>query len=723
LKDSRDMVERISNELRTATRDALLDPRLWQDVLEEYALAMNLAVALTDTQGQVLGECINPRPLWSLFRAQVSQKPGICPFCLIRSEPCTAIADALHQGQIMLTRDRLGLAHFVIPLQLGNQQLGTLIAGQVFDQFPDRLQLELEQTARRLDLSPQQVWNLASRQRPVLHKTLQIYAKLLHTLGSTFVETRYHTLMESERSTLLSRLYEQVRISEQQYRLLAEALPQFVWNLRPSGQVTYCNQHSYQYTGLTSEQTLGSGWADVLHPDDQQRTQVAWQTALRTGKNYEIEYRVRRAKDGQYRWHLASIGPMCDHNGQMISWVGTAIDIEDRKQAEATLQHQTEQLIEANKIKDEFLAVLSHELRSPLNPILSWSKLLQSHQYDEQTTLRALAVIERNAQLQAQLIGDLLDVSRILQGKLSFDVSPIDLATTIQAAIETVRLAAEAKAIQIQVTVEPGVGPVLGDFGRLQQVIWNLLSNAIKFTSDGGRVGIGLRRVNTQVQLMVSDTGKGIASDFLPYVFEYFRQADSTITRKFGGLGLGLAIVRRLVELHGGTVWAESAGEGQGATFIVRLPLTQQQSTPKLDDTESRQSLDLQGVRVLIVDDDADTRDVTTFLLEEYGMNITALASAAEALITLTQCQFDVLISDIGMPEMDGYMLLQQVRSSSEPNSQVPAIALTAYAGEIDHQRTIAAGFQRHLAKPIEPDLLIQAISQVIAQAALNPNR
>ncbi|WP_096586746.1 PAS domain S-box protein [Calothrix sp. NIES-2098] len=369
----------------------------------------------------------------------------------------------------------------------------------------------------------------------------------------------------------------------------------------------------------------------------------------------------------------------------------------------------------ANRIKDEFLAVLSHELRSPLNPILGWSNILQTQKLDEKTSAYALKTIERNARLQSELIEDLLDISRILQGKLSLNIHPVDLASVITAAMETVRLSAEAKSISIHTMREPEVGQVLGDASRLQQIIWNLLSNAVKFTPAGGRIDIRLEQMGTQAQITVSDTGKGISADFLPYVFEYFRQENSTTTRKFGGLGLGLAIVRHLVELHGGTVQAQSPGEGQGATFIVRLPIMQQRSQPDNDNKESQTALDLNGVQILLVDDDTDTRDFLSFLLADYGANVTATASAREAIAALTQSQPDILLSDIGMPEVDGWMLINQVRMlSPEQGGQIPAIAITAYAGQINAQQALKAGFNKHLAKPVEPTELVEVIAQLL---------
>ncbi|WP_445637828.1 histidine kinase [Nostoc sp. DSM 114161] len=376
-----------------------------------------------------------------------------------------------------------------------------------------------------------------------------------------------------------------------------------------------------------------------------------------------------------------------------------------------------QQAIDANRIKDEFLAVLSHEIRTPLNPILGWAKLLRTNKLDREKTALALETIERNAKLQTKLIEDLLDISRILRGKLSLNVCPVDLATIIRAAIETVRLSAETKLIQIHSALDPAVGQVFGDPGRLQQIVWNLLSNAIKFTPEGGQVEIYLEQIDSQVQITVKDTGKGINPDFLPYVFETFRQADSATTRKFGGLGLGLAIVRYLAEMHGGTVLAESLGEGRGATFIVNLPMIFS------DTVDSSKGIDIvatntpafDDLKILVVDDDPDSLELVSFVLEQSGATVTAVSSAKEVLEILPQWKPDLLVSDIGMPEMDGYMLLRQIRlMSPEQGGKIPAIALTAYAGEGNEQRAKAAGFQAHISKPIDPAQLIETIANLV---------
>ncbi|MBD2447200.1 PAS domain S-box protein [Nostoc sp. FACHB-152] len=476
--------------------------------------------------------------------------------------------------------------------------------------------------------------------------------------------------------------------------------------------------------GWTADEAVGKLLTELrfVFEEDAEAVGKACERLVIGEETQVFSYNRNYRKDGSIvhcEWYNSSLK---DEFGRMNSVLSLILDVTDRKQAEAERERllQQEQAAraeaeQANRIKDEFLAVLSHELRTPLNPILGWSRLLQTQKLNPAKITEALNTIERNAKLQAQLIEDLLDVSRILQGKLNLNVTPVDLTSVISGAMETVLLAAEAKSIKIQTMLASNVGEVAGDSSRLQQVVWNLLSNAIKFTPTGGQVEIKLERFDSMAQIKVSDTGKGISLEFLPYVFDYFRQADSTTTRKFGGLGLGLAIVRNLVELHGGTVFADSPGEGRGATFTVRLPLMLTQSPTNQDGRKMEQALDLNGIKVLVVDDDADSREFVAFVLEQEGANVAMAGSAIEALAALSQFQPNILLSDIGMPQIDGYMLLQQVRKlPPEKGGNIPAIALTAYAGEINEKQAITAGFQKHISKPVEPDDLVTVIAQLL---------
>jgi hypothetical protein len=339
----------------------------------------------------------------------------------------------------------------------------------------------------------------------------------------------------------------------------------------------------------------------MLHPEDQPKCLEYWSESLETGKPYEIEFRIKRGTDGTYRWHLVRALPLRDLEGRIVSWFGTCTDIDDQKRAEDVLRQQAEALAQANRLKDEFLAIVSHELRTPLNSMMGWAKLLRSRKFDEATTARALETIERNAKSQSQIIDDILDISRIVRGTIRLNMRPVNLVSIIETAIEAVLPAVEAKAIRLDRVLPASVGLISGDSERLQQVIWNLLSNGIKFTPEKGRVEIELSSENLggcpYAQIKVSDTGKGISADFLPYVFERFRQANSTTTRTHGGLGLGLAIVRHLVELHGGTVRAESPGEGCGATFIVNLPLL---AVPPVSSTPEPPTIEEIGSRVAL---------------------------------------------------------------------------------------------------------------------------
>jgi signal transduction histidine kinase/CheY-like chemotaxis protein len=440
-----------------------------------------------------------------------------------------------------------------------------------------------------------------------------------------------------------------------------------------------------------------------------------------SGGSFDTEYRTIGIEDRVERWLTAKGQAYYDAEGKPLRFSGMVLNITEQKQAEAQKeklfqQEQTarEAAERANRTKDEFLAILSHELRTPLNPILGWASILQSPNVSAEKLQIGLTTIERNAKQQVQLIEDLLDISRIIRGQLSLSFAAIDLSEPIMAALNTVNLAAQAKEIHIEVLLDPSVGQVRGDAGRLQQVVWNLLSNAIKFNSPGGGIIVQLTQIDRYAQIQISDTGKGIEPKFLPHVFELFQQQDSSNTRFYGGLGLGLAIARQIVEAHGGTITAASPGEGKGATFTLQLPLIHSSHSNNFDDF-NQPTLNLENRRVIMVDDEPDSLELVKVILEEEGANVFSVSSATAALRLLTQSQFDLLISDIGMPEMDGYKFIRQVRGlPPQFNRDIPAIALTAYAGDTNRRKILIAGFQSHLEKPIEPQNLLDAIASVI---------
>ncbi|MCY6490203.1 hybrid sensor histidine kinase/response regulator [Leptolyngbya sp. GGD] len=392
----------------------------------------------------------------------------------------------------------------------------------------------------------------------------------------------------------------------------------------------------------------------------------------------------------------------------------------DRALAEAENRKLAQESAEvANRVKDEFLAIVSHELRTPLNPILGWSKLLCEGKLSGEVAQRALNTIFRNAALQVQLIDDLLDVSRILRGKLSLKWGIIDLIAVVHSALDTVRLMADNKRIKLQFDAEASI-MIRGDATRLQQVVWNLLTNAIKFTPEAGQIEISLSDAENFAVLSVQDTGRGITSDFLPYVFESFRQEDASSTRKIGGLGLGLAITRHLVELHGGTIEVHSGGAGQGSVFIIKLPIAEPRFQAHLHPTDFKgdELPSLAGLHILAVDDEQDGLDFLKFLLESCGATVTAVDSVSEAMTALNRARFDLIVTDLSMPSADGFELIESVRSRSDAARLIPAIALTAYASEATQQQAILAGFQRHLVKPLNPDELIQTVNQLATTQA-----
>jgi len=459
-------------------------------------------------------------------------------------------------------------------------------------------------------------------------------------------------------------------------------------------------------------------WVAALHPDDRERAVATLNAAWRDRHQFASEYRVVRP-DGTVRWIIDRGRAFHHAGGRVAGMAGINVDITKRKVAEEALR-------DADRTKDEFLATLSHELRTPLNAIVGWSDMLRRGALPPERVGLAADSIYRNATVQNELINDVLDVSRIVSGKVRIETRPIDPAALVEAAVESVRPAADAKGVMI--AMELGAIPfsVAGDGTRLQQVFWNLVSNGVKFTPSGGRVRVSLRSTDDQVEIQVADTGVGISADFLPHVFERFRQHDSSTTRRHGGLGLGLAIVRHLVELHGGTVAAESAGEERGATFTVMLPGrrfedrrgsgspgVRRRSTRAVDPVRN-DAPSLCGVRVLVVDDEADAREVAASVLRYHGATVTVAANAAEALEAFDTCDADVLLVDLAMPGEDGYALLGRIRAgSNRKGSSVPAIALTACARAEDQRRVLASGFQRHLAKPADSRALVRAVADV----------
>lgn len=556
----------------------------------------------------------------------------------------------------------------------------------------------------------------------------------------------------------LTAINEELRQSEERFRLLSACSPVGIFFTDTEGHCTYTNPRFRAICGVEPEATLDEVWSQYIHIDDRDRVIADWSAYTYEGHEYSDEFRLQKP-DGSVLWVRVRSTPMLSSQNELWGHVGTIEDITERKQVEAArsqvmLEQAARREAEAaNRMKDDFLAVLSHELRTPLNSMLGWARLLQSRKFNEETTLRALQTIERNATTQAQLIEDILDVSQIIRGKLRLNWTSVDLKSVIESAIDSLRPQAEAKAIDIRFTVIADGDRLWGDSVRLQQVIWNLLSNAIKFTPDGGRIAMRLERGEKEeaetledslasalsiasassrpayAKITVTDTGTGIKPEFLPNVFDRFRQADSSITRTHNGLGLGLAIVRHIVELHGGTVRAHSAGEGKGATFTVQLPLRQTRIQGNQGNRSDRTSVaephthTLKETKVLIVDDEADTRDFLSFALQQFGAITQVANSATKALEAMREFRPDVLISDIGMPEQDGYALIRQIRVLElQRGEPIPAIALTAYTQESDRNQALTAGFQAHLCKPVDINELIQTITNLLNANAILPD-
>ena len=493
--------------------------------------------------------------------------------------------------------------------------------------------------------------------------------------------------------------------------------------------VTSWNPAAARIFGYTADEMIGQSIMRIIPPElaDEEHEIVS---QIRRGERIDHFETTRRRKDGAVIDVSLTISPIRDGGGAIIGASNITRDITEKK----ILERRTAEALEetrkarrqaevASRMKDEFLATISHELRTPLTAIMGWVRMLRSGLLSQDRVEQALEVIDRNVRSQAQLIEDLLDISRITMGKLRLDVRPVQPATVINAAVDALRFAAEARDIRIQTVLDSHAGPVAGDFERLQQVVWNLLSNAIKFTPKNGRVQMVLERVNSHIEIRISDNGRGIKPDFLPFIFERFSQAETGTTRLQGGLGMGLAISKAIVELHGGNITAFSEGEGKGSTFTVSIPVMPvSKQSASIERVHPRAWTEISvecppeiaGLKVLVVDDDADTCEMIRFVLEQCGGVVTTVADAESAMEAFHATRPAIMISDIGLPEVDGYELLRRIREDErQTGRKTPAVALTAFARIEDRVKALAAGYQMHVAKPVEPGELLTIVASL----------
>lgn len=539
------------------------------------------------------------------------------------------------------------------------------------------------------------------------------------------VPSAKRALRESQERQERLRVEEALRQTDDLLRAIVDASPVGIITLNPQKKVIAWNIASERIYGWQSQEVINQA-LPVIPPEEQKQFERLFQQALQnhTLTNYEFQH---LGKNKDLIEISVSLAPLHNAQGNVCGVVMTAIDITTRKRIEAErfnlLKREQTARAEAeaaNRVKDEFLAVLSHELRTPLNSILGWITLIQRGKLNKVTFDQALEVIERNASLQTQLIEDLLDISRISRGKLSLSIDSVNLIELMQTTAETLRPASDAKSITMELFLDSSIGIIMGDANRLQQIFWNLFSNAIKFTPPNGSVTVRLKKTeDSYAQIQVIDSGIGIEPNFLPYVFEYFRQADASTTRSQGGLGLGLAISRHLVELHGGTIDVKSQGKGKGTTFTVMLPIQVMKCDVDQPDKLIDNGLSLQDVKIMVVEDQADARELIRLILEQQGAQVIEASSSKQALEIIKESIPDVLISDIGMPDEDGYSFLKKVRSlPQDKGGNVPALALTAYTKEEDRELAIAAGFQMHLGKPLDITELVQAVFQLSTKTA-----
>jgi PAS domain S-box-containing protein len=525
-----------------------------------------------------------------------------------------------------------------------------------------------------------------------------------------------------------------VQLMSERLAAIVESSDDIIASKDLDGVITSWNKGAERTLGYRADEVIGKH-VSMLMPPELVEDMPRILERIRRGEKVDHYHTRRRRKDGTIIDVSLTVSPIRDSSGRVIGASKVGRDItaerlarEERDRLLAAAEAARADAEAANRLKDEFLATLSHELRTPLNAIVGWARILSAGKVDPEDLQEGLQVIDRNAKIQAKIIEDLLDISRIISGTMRLDVQRVNMQTVIEEAIAAVAPAADAKGVRLKKVLDSLAGPVPGDPARLQQVVWNLLTNAVKFTPKGGSVQVLLERVNSHIEISVSDSGIGISPEFLPHIFERFRQADASSTRRHSGLGLGLAIVKQLTELHGGTVRAKSPGEGQGSTFVITLPIAVVRDVPEKVRPKENEPTEfdcsekpLLGVRALIVDDEADARHLVRRILSDCGADVAIAESVGDAVELVDSFAPHVLVSDVGMPERDGYDLIRRIRSRVSARS-LPAIALTAFARSEDRRRALLAGFQTHVTKPVEPAELVAVVASLLGRTGGQPS-
>jgi signal transduction histidine kinase/ActR/RegA family two-component response regulator len=676
----------------------------WTIPLNQFADSTGLTVSVFDSRLEMIAGPYAPAPF-----AQRLVRAGLWEKGKAGVESDAALAGAAMSSKHISYGAPLDtLTGFAIPLRIDGQIGGAIVAGWVFDHFADPI--ESDRIARRIGVAPSEIWQLVRQQPPVVRDKLAVYAGLLLTLTDALLTEQAKGAFEREAARVLQILYESASKMAGTSRVedIGAAAVDAAMELAEAAHVRLLTKDPEGAMVVAAER----GNARQDQADIERMGTLRIPIASAGGAVYgAIEVTRAHQFPG-----TAVEAPLSTLAAQVAVALQKAQLVSDLEQEHARLERALNTVQVASRLKDEFLATMSHELRTPLNAMLGWVRMLRGGKLEESKRERALETIERNAVVQTRLIDDLLDASRIIAGKLQPDMRPMDLIKVVEAGIDAVRPAAEAKAVHIETDfVSPAI-PFIGDADRIQQIVWNLMSNAVKFTPSAGKVTVKVTRSKALLEILVSDSGAGMPASFLPHVFDRFSQADASPRREHGGLGLGLAIVRHLVELHGGTVTATSEGAGLGSTFVVRFPDVVAKPIGSKMATIASDGVRLDDLRILVVDDDPDGRHLLASLLEAEGATVRAVESAALAFAAVKEWRPHVIAADFAMPREDGNSLIQRIRSlSREEGGSTPAVAVTAYNRAQDRDAALASGFQAHFSKPFKASELIQAIANLAA--------